>query len=166
MEFENLQFLKEIMDIELERRTVEHVFLLEEEVHDGDLFLLMRLDGIDPIVMFGTGSRAAHCVVAMRFDGILHLVEVQHSVFWPTIGVQKTPFTQWMRQAEEADFNVVHLKMREEIRDKWDHYAASEFFWQLEGNEYGFPTFLYGWIDTLYDNFPSILHHELVPIVF
>jgi len=35
----------------------------------------MRLDGLDPMIMYGTGSRVGHNVMALRFDGELYVVE-------------------------------------------------------------------------------------------
>eukprot|EP00349_Pseudokeronopsis_sp_Brazil_P012242 CAMPEP_0202978794 /NCGR_PEP_ID=MMETSP1396-20130829/85118_1 /ASSEMBLY_ACC=CAM_ASM_000872 /TAXON_ID= /ORGANISM="Pseudokeronopsis sp., Strain Brazil" /LENGTH=145 /DNA_ID=CAMNT_0049717923 /DNA_START=505 /DNA_END=939 /DNA_ORIENTATION=- len=96
MEFANIEFLNEALHIDMERREIENVYLDPSLISNGDLFLIMRLDGIDPIVMYGTGSYAAHCVVAMRFeDDELYMVEVQDALFWPTKGVQKTKYHKW-----------------------------------------------------------------------
>mmetsp|Transcript_40586 Transcript_40586/g.39147 ORF Transcript_40586/g.39147 Transcript_40586/m.39147 type:complete len:219 (+) Transcript_40586:445-1101(+) len=138
MEFANLQFLKEALDIELERREIEDVYLEEELIAEGDLFLIMRLDGIDPIVMFGTGSVASHCVVAIRFDHELYMVEVQDALFWPTKGIQRTPYDQWLKQAKAADYNVIHLPLSEASKAKWNSKAAKKFFRDHEGLAYGF----------------------------
>ena len=35
----------------------------------------MRLDGAGSLIMYGTGSRVGHNVMAMRFDGELYIVE-------------------------------------------------------------------------------------------
>lgn len=35
----------------------------------------MRLDGLDPIIMYGSGSHAGHSTMALRFDGDLYIVE-------------------------------------------------------------------------------------------
>jgi len=35
----------------------------------------MRLDGLDPMIMYGTGSKIGHNTMALRFDGELYVVE-------------------------------------------------------------------------------------------
>jgi hypothetical protein len=35
-----------------------------------------------------------------------------NSNYWPTNGIQKTPFDLWMKQAQDASYNVVHLPLR------------------------------------------------------
>jgi len=36
----------------------------------------MRLDGVDPIIMYGSGTHAGHSTMALRFeDGELYVVE-------------------------------------------------------------------------------------------
>jgi hypothetical protein len=35
----------------------------------------MRLDGLDEIIMYGTGSHVGHSTMALRFDGELYIVE-------------------------------------------------------------------------------------------
>jgi hypothetical protein len=37
--------------------------------------MIMRLDGLDQVIMTTTGSHAGHMVMALRFDGELYIVE-------------------------------------------------------------------------------------------
>jgi len=37
--------------------------------------MIMRLDGLDQLIMTVTGSHAGHMVMALRFDGELYVVE-------------------------------------------------------------------------------------------
>jgi len=37
--------------------------------------MIMRLDGLDQLIMTVTGSQAGHMVMALRFDGELYVVE-------------------------------------------------------------------------------------------
>lgn len=48
---------------------------------------------------------------------------------------------------------------------KFNEKAAQEWFFQKEGLPYGYHNFIYGWIDTPYDNFPATLSAELAPVV-
>lgn len=47
----------------------------------------MRLDGLDPIIMYGSGSHAGHSTMALRFDGELYIVESQAAWYWPTVNL-------------------------------------------------------------------------------
>lgn len=51
-------------------------------------------------------------------------------------------------------------------RAQFNETAAIEFFYKMEGLPYGYHNFLYGFVDTLYDNWPSLLPKDFVPIVF
>lgn len=75
MEKANKDFLKWALNIELEERPTQKVTIDESEIQSGDYFAVMRLDGLDPLIMYGTGSRSGHSVMALRFDGELYIVE-------------------------------------------------------------------------------------------
>ena len=49
----------------------------------GDYFAVLRLDGLDPMIMYGTGSHSGHSVMALRMDGELYIVESQDAWYWP-----------------------------------------------------------------------------------
>lgn len=87
MEKANLKFIKEAMGLDIETRPIYKVDLPEDEIQSGDFFLIMRLDGLDPMIMYGTGSHGAHCVMALRFEGELFIVESQDAWYWPTAGI-------------------------------------------------------------------------------
>ena len=109
MEKANISFIEAGMGITIEERPIYEVEIPEDSINSGDFFIIMRLDGLDPIIMYGTGSKGAHCVMALRFDGELYIVESQDAWYWPTAGIQRTPYKTWIKQAKEASFNVVHL---------------------------------------------------------
>lgn len=44
--------------------------------------------------------------------------------------------------------------------------AAIEFFYKYENVPYGYHNFIYGWVDTPEDNWPPLLPHRFVPILF
>lgn len=126
----------------------------------------MRLDGLDPIIMLGTGSHSGHTTMALRIDGELHIVESQDAWYWPKHNIQRNKFSDWIQYAKNCDFHVVHLPLSPEARAKFNETAAYEFFQTVEGDPYGYYNFLFGWIDTAEDNWPPILPAGLVPIVF
>ncbi len=80
----NLAFLNHTMNLTLEERPSQDFFYDESFVSSGDLFSIMRLDGLDPIIMLGSGSHAGHSVMALRMeDKKLYIVESQGAWYWP-----------------------------------------------------------------------------------
>ena len=58
------------------------------------------------------------------------------------------------------------MPLSPEARAKFNETAAQEFFFQTEGLPYGYHNFLFGWVDTEIHNWPPLLPHKLIPIVF
>ena len=161
----NLAFLNHSMGLVLEERQTQEYEYDENLIQSGDFFSILRLDGLDPIIMFGTGSHAGHSVMALRIDGQLYIVESQGAWYWPQAGIQRTPFKQWIEWARNADFNVVHMPLNSDARAKFNETAAIKIFLEMEGLPYGYHNFLFGWMDTSKDNLPPLLPPNLLPIV-
>ena len=70
-----MAFLSETMGYNLVERETQYVEFDESYIQSGDFLAIMRLDGLDPIIMYGTGSHAGHSTMALRFDGELYVVE-------------------------------------------------------------------------------------------
>ena len=83
MEEANLRFLHESMDLNLEEREIQKVEIDPDLIQSGDFLAIFRLDGLDPIIMYGTGSHIGHSTMALRFDGELYIVESQDAWYWP-----------------------------------------------------------------------------------
>lgn len=166
MEKASVEFLGTTMGYHLEPRKIKKVEIDPDLIHDGDFFPILRLDGLDPLIMFGTGAHAGHCVMALRFDGELYLVESQAAWYWPKINIQRTKWADWIQYAENASFLVSWMPLRKEYRAKFDNKKAVEFFWKTEGLPYGYHNFLFGWIDTPRNNIPGLVPNEGIPIVF
>ena len=66
--------------------------------------------------------------------------------YWPTNGIQKTPYKTWLKQAEEAGYNVVHVPLSAKSRKLFNTTAAIDFFQSVEGLEYGYINMLWGWL--------------------
>jgi len=75
MEKANVEFINEALGVQLQKRTTQIVDIDPDTIQSGDFFGIMRLDGLDPIIMYGTGSRIGHNTMALRFDGELYVVE-------------------------------------------------------------------------------------------
>ena len=163
MEEENLKFLREYMGVEMPPRThTEPIFLNESLIHSGDFLGIIRLDGLDPMIAYGMGSRTGHTTSPLWIDGELYVTESQDAWYWPTKNIQRTPWKQWIQQAHDASFNVVWVPLKEEARAQWNNDAAVEFFEHSAGLSYGFPNFLWGWIDTPNANFPPPVSQQFL----
>eukprot|EP01097_Dermamoeba_algensis_P000742 TRINITY_DN1261_c0_g1_i7.p1 TRINITY_DN1261_c0_g1~~TRINITY_DN1261_c0_g1_i7.p1 ORF type:complete len:600 (-),score=151.32 TRINITY_DN1261_c0_g1_i7:101-1849(-) len=154
----NLNFLSSYAGLNLEKRTITDVPLNESEIHSGDFFGVLRLDGLDPMLAWGMGAGTGHTTVALWIDGALYICEsTTKSKYWPTDGIQKTPYQQWIKQAKAASYNVVHLPLSAEARAKFDEKKAVEWFHSKAlGLPYGFHNMLFTWLDTAKDNLPCL----------
>jgi len=83
MEKANKEFMRWAINWTLEERTTKKVEIDESLVKSGDYFAVLRLDGLDPMIMYGTGSHSGHSVMALRMDGELYIVESQDAWYWP-----------------------------------------------------------------------------------
>jgi hypothetical protein len=166
MEKANVHFIEEAMGWKMEKRDVTYVDLDEAEIHDGDFLAITRLDGLDEIIMWGTGGRVGHSTVALHIDGELHIIESQDAWYWPKHKIQRNTYKQWVQYAKNCDFNVVVLPLKDEYREKFNGTAALEWFESVEGMPYGYHNFLFSWIDTVADNYPPTLPNELIVIAF
>jgi len=150
----------------------------ESEVGNGDLFGVIRMDGLDPMLAWGMGATTGHMTAAMWMDveeeemeeeemggregGVggkqrLFILESQvMSSYWPQNNVQRTPFRRWLGWAEEAGYNVLHVPLSDEARARFDTEKALGFFKEMEGLAYGYHSLLWGWVDTERENYPCL----------
>ena len=138
----------------------------ESEIHTGDFVAISRIDGVDPIIMIGTGSHIGHSCVCSWIDGELYVIESQDGWYWPYHGIQRNKFKEWVRLAHIAEFNVAILPMKEEVRKRFNVDKANEWFKSVEGLNYGYHNFLFSWIDTVDSNLPFSLSHEHFEFLF
>ena len=97
----------------------------EADIGDGDQLCVLRLDGLDPLINWGTGGMCGHTVMALRFDGALHIVESQaKSGYWPKDFVQRNPWKTWLEYARQADYHVAHLRLSAAARARFNATAA------------------------------------------
>jgi len=109
------------------------------------------------MIIWGYGGATGHTAVALWIDGELYVCEsTVNSDYWPTNGIQKTPYEKWVAQAQNASYNFVWVPLAPEISAQFNATAAAEFFSTVEGLPYGFHNFLFGWLDTSNDNFPCL----------
>ena len=160
-EEQNVAFLKNTVQISMEKRTIYAVDIDESIIKSGDMFAILRLDGLDPMLSWAMGSHTGHVVVALRLDDSLLLCEsTTNSSYWPTNGVQCTPYLTWIKQARTASQNVIYLPLRPDLSAKFDVNSAYAFFQEHEGLDYGYHNLLWGWQDNI-GNYMGSLSPEL-----
>ena len=59
------------------------------------------------------------------------------ALFFPRMNIQCNEWNQWMEWAENADYNVVIVKMKEELVKKFNTEEAWKRFKALEDTPYG-----------------------------
>jgi hypothetical protein len=71
----NVDFLAKYMKFPFEKRVITDVDIDKKLISSGDLLLIRRFDGIDPIIMVATGSHVGHAAVALWEDNELWILE-------------------------------------------------------------------------------------------
>jgi hypothetical protein len=135
----NLAFLRDRAYYDMPARSVHRIDLNETQINSGDFIGVIRLDGLDPMLAWAMGSHTGHTTIALWIDGELYVCEsTTNSAYWPTNGIQMTPFKTWMDQAFAADYNAVHLPLSAAARAKFNTTAAVEWFFSTaKGLPYG-----------------------------
>ncbi len=170
MQLANVKFIEESTGYKWKARENKLIDLPAEYLQSGDQLAITRFDGLDNIIHYGSGSHQGHSVIAIwdrtQEPHQLYIVESQDAWYWPTKGLQRTKWEDWKKSAFNADFNIAILPLKKEWAAKFNEDKAWEWFRQTEGMPYGYRNFLFGWIDTVKDNYPSVLDIEFVYLVF
>lgn len=167
---ENLLFMKNYMNIELQKREVFSLGNPKDYIKSGDLIGLMRLDGMSTMIMYGTGSKLSHVAMALWIEenGVrdLYILESQSGPQWLKDGIQKAPYDLWIDYAKKSSYNVIVLPLNLSARLKFNEKAVYEEFKLYEGLPYGFHNFIFGWLDTARNNFPDKISSEFLELAF
>ena len=167
MEKANLRILELFNHYTPERRNNTIVNFDKNIIKTGDAIVISRMDLIDPLIMIGSGGRIGHCCVCAWKDNELYVLESQDALYWPRHGIQKNKWEDWVKWANNAEFNVLHLPLREEYRNKLDVNKAWTWFEnEVEGLPYGFKNFAFTWIDTVNNSFPFITTNDFEDLFF
>lgn len=138
------------------------------DIHDGDLFAKMDLDGIGPIEAFAQGTTSGHTAFALRntTTGELFVCESVAQ------GIICTLYDVWIQQKQSFGSNIVLVPLDPSLRAVFNNSAAWEHVNKFLGNQYGYFNFFFGWVDTEEKNFPCFpwewkrcLSSELVEFV-
>lgn len=162
----NIEFIARSTGHVVPERNDVFVDLQDHEVGNGDFLAITRLDGLDQLIEWGTGSRVGHSAVVFEIDGEMQVVESQDAWYWPKKSIQRNTWKEWKQYAINAGFMVAVLPLSAESKAKWNQSAAEEWFRRMEGEPYGYHNFIFGWLDTAKDNFPKALSAELATHLF
>ena len=155
----NIDFLAHYANVTVEPRSVQHVPVDAKLIRSGDFFGVLRLDGLDPMLAWAMGSVTGHTVLALWMDTPrqLYIVEsTNNNSYWPVNGVQRTLYADWLQRASNASYNVVWAPLSAEAALAFNETAAAEYFFTQEGYDYGYYNLLWGWQDTVSDNYPCL----------
>jgi len=87
--------------------------------------------------------------------------------YWPgPESVMKTPWKQWLEDAVNANYMVTIFPLSPENQNNFNEKQALQFYQTVEGLPYGMSNFLFGWVDTVNNNFPPPLSETLVASAF
>ena len=127
-------------------------------VQSGDYLAILRYDGLDPMIAFGTGFGATghSAVAAWRGSGAARQLWVLEATdrdpFGPAVffgaGIIKTRWEDWLPLASQAAYNVAHLPLAPALRARFSEDALWAWFDGVEGTPYGYQNFLYAVLDT------------------
>ena len=156
----NIDFLAKYANVTgVTKRAIQQVPVDASLIHSGDFFGVLRLDGLDPMLAWAMGSVTGHTVLALWMDEPpqLYIVEsTNNNSYWTVNGIQRTPYLTWLANASAADYNVVWAPLSPEAAARFNATAASEYFFTQEGYDYGYYNLLWGWQDTVLDNYPCL----------
>eukprot|EP01100_Stratorugosa_tubuloviscum_P015418 TRINITY_DN8898_c0_g1_i1.p1 TRINITY_DN8898_c0_g1~~TRINITY_DN8898_c0_g1_i1.p1 ORF type:complete len:576 (+),score=283.60 TRINITY_DN8898_c0_g1_i1:53-1780(+) len=149
----------------------------ESLIQSGDYLAIARYDGLDPLIMFGTGGHTGHSAILLweRQPGndTLYVLESTDknpfgASYWPPpYGVIRTPYRQWIQQAITADYMVALLPIAPVWQSKFNEQNAWNWFYKIQGMPYGYHNFLYSWLDTFpLKNLPLPLDDTAFQVVF
>ena len=127
-------------------------------INSGDYFAILRFDGLDPMIGFGTGFGATgHSAVCVwRGAGAARQLWVLEATdrdpFGPAVffgsGIIKTKYEDWIPLAQQAAYNVALLPLRPALATSFNEDALWAWFDSVEGTPYGYQNFLYAVLDT------------------
>ena len=97
--WENMNFLWQHMGMhDFETRVIKNIDIQEDYYLSGDLLLLSRFDGLEPLTMVSSGSHVGHAAMALWEDDVLYVIESVDA--WQfsmsNNGVQKHLYKDWL----------------------------------------------------------------------
>ena len=172
----NAAFMEERVNFTMHKRDPTFIRPARNEVKSGDIMQVLKLDGLDPVIGWGTGGHTGHTTMIMELDNELHVVESTAAnpfgaVYWPPpYGVIATQYEHWLDLAKAANYMVDLTRLNDELSALFQTNlgAAQAFFKSVKGEPYGFRNFIFSFFDTIQYNLPfpvsPYLFHGLMNI--
>eukprot|EP00117_Sycon_ciliatum_P040826 scpid63096/ scgid29942/ len=135
----------------------------ESEVRSGDILQVLKLDGLDPLIGWGTGSHTGHTTIIIKNStGGTFVMESTSAnpfgaVYWPPpYGVIITPYRRWFKLAAAAKYMLALTRLNDQASETFSNNVdqAWAFFNATQGDPYGFHNFIYSFFDTLWNSLP------------
>lgn len=153
-------------------RTIDYT-ALKQYVRSGDYVAILRLDGLDPLIMWGVDGRTGHSAIAVHRDGVLHICESTDKnpfgpvYFPPPYGLICHTWDEWMPLAHAAGFAVSVLPIADQFSNGFSEDAFWAWFDRVAGQPYGYHTFLFSFLDTAdpFTNLPQPLTLDFAAMV-
>jgi hypothetical protein len=129
-------------------------------IRSGDYLAILKLDGLDPLIAWGTGKGATgHSALAVwrteeGKNRTLYICEATDkdpfgpAYFPPPYGIIVHTWDEWMPLALAASYHVALLPLAKPIADAFNETAFWAWFETVQGQPYGYPNFLYSVLDT------------------
>jgi len=108
-------------------------------IKSGDYLAIARLDGLDPMIMFGTGGVTGHSAIAVWDAGTLYVCESTDAnpfgpVYWPPpYGIIRHEFSEWFTLAQAAGYHVSLLPIAPELAAAFNETAYWTWFATVQG---------------------------------
>ena len=165
-EEKNLEFIKEKMNkVFYPTQNTSIKSFNYDELQNGDIILVSRFDGLDPLIMWGTGSTVGHVAFIIEIDGQKYVTEstdrnpLNPNHCWkPPYGIIKNPIHRWFNMAQDCKMNVLIIRPNYPQTFNWN--KAVKFVKNNEGSTYGYYNFVFGWLDTINNNYPGTIVYQ------
>lgn len=150
----------------------KQVMVDKKLIRSGSYLAIGKLDGLDPMIMFGTMGRTGHSALAVWRNDDLYVLESTDAnpfgkVYWPPpYGIRLTQWDEWVTLAQAADYHVGLLQMTSTYTAAFNETAFWNWFDQVQGMPYGYHTMLFSFLDVTNQNLPQPVVMDFLGPVF
>eukprot|EP00937_MAST-01D_sp_MAST-1D-sp2_P000953 g953.t1 len=124
-----------------------------QNIKSGDVLQVLKLDGLDPLIAWGTGGRTGHTTIAVWEGDTLYVCESTDAsptgAYWPPpYGIIRHEWGAWLALADKAGFSVDILPLSAAASAQFDEAAYWKWYGTVQGMPYGYHVMLYSFLDT------------------
>ena len=140
-----------------------------KKIKSGDIILANRLDGLDQLIMWGTGSHIGHTAIATWINDELYILESTDRLSFgvpcwdPPYGIIKNKWDKWFRNIKKCNTSISIIRLNDKFNLNFT--KSNLFFDKVKGLPYGYNNFIYGWIDTINNNYPDNFNSNLLYVI-